>query len=128
MNKYAMIVLAGILLGGCASYTATSGRVVIKDDTAVAGARIDARDRALIRDYYTGEKGRFPKTGGNLPSGLGIRGKLPPALQGEPLPYELERRLAKLPSSHARVRVGQDVVLMDRNTRVIFDIVYGIGR
>jgi hypothetical protein len=128
MNKYAMIVLAGILLGGCASYTATSGRVVIKDDTTVAGARIDARDRALIRDYYGSEKGRLPKPGGNLPPRLAIRDKLPPSLQGEPLPYELERRLAKLPSPHARVRVGQDVVLMDRNTRVIFDIIYGVGK
>lgn len=128
MNKYAIIVLAGILLGGCASYTTTSGRVVINDDTTVASARIDARERALIRDYYVGEKGRPLKSGGNLPPGLAIRDKLPPALQGEPLPYELERRLAKLPSSRARVRVGQDVVLMDRNTRVIFDIIYGIAR
>jgi hypothetical protein len=123
-----MIVLAGILLGGCASYTATSGRVAIKDDTAVAGARIDARDRALIRDYYGSAKGRLPKTGGNLPPGLGIRDKLPPALQGEPLPYELERKLSRLPSSYVRVRIGQDIVLMDRNTRVVRDVVYGIGK
>jgi len=128
MRAHILVLLLTAILGGCASYASTSGRVVIKDDTAVAGVRIGDRDRTVIRDYYGNEKGRPQKSGGNLPSGLAIRDKLPPALQGEPLPYELERKLAKLPSPHARVRVGQDVVLMDRNTRVIFDIVYGAAR
>ncbi|GAB4512418.1 MAG: hypothetical protein Tsb0026_16320 [Sulfuricaulis sp.] len=123
MNKYALLVLAGILLGGCASYTSTSGRVVIKDDTSVADVRINAHDRDLIENYYK----KFYKNKKGLPSGLARRDKLPPGLQGDSLPYGLEKQLTKLPSSHVRIRVGQDIVLMDRNTRVVFDVIYGVG-
>ena len=132
MNKYAAFVLAAILLGGCASYTSTSGRVVIKDDTGgMVDIRINDRDREYIHDYYRDGKGLPPglaKRGGHLPPGLAKRDRLPPGLEGDALPPELERRLSRLPSSCVRIRVGQDIVLMDRNTRVVFDVVYGIGR
>jgi hypothetical protein len=128
MRAHILVLLLAAILGGCASYASTSGRVVIKDDTAVAGVRIGDRDRTVIRDYYGSEKGRPLKSGSYLPSGLAIRDKLPPALQDEPLPYELERKLSRLPSSYVRVRIGQDIVLMDRNTRVVRDVVYGIGK
>ena len=120
-------------MSACASYTATSGRVVIKDDTGVVDIRIEARDRAIIDDYYKKsykhKKGLPPglaKRDGNLPPGLAKRDKLPPGLQSEPLPHDLEGRLTRLPSSYVRVRIGQDIVLMDRNTRVVFDVIYGI--
>lgn len=131
MNRHFLIALALLMVAGCATQAATSGRVVIRDDTGVVDIRIDDRDRAHIHDYYRGGKGLPPglaKRGGNLPPGLAKRDRLPPGLGGEPLPYELERRLSRLPSSYVRVRVGQDIVLMDRNTRVVLDVVYGIGR
>lgn len=133
MNKYIGILLLAFLVGGCATHAATSGRVVIKDDTGVVDIRISDHDRSIIEHYYkTSKKKGLPpglaKRGGNLPPGLAKRDKLPPGLQGEPLPHELEQKLSRLPSSHVRVRVGQDIVLMDRKTRVIFDVVYGIGR
>lgn len=131
MNRYFSVVLVALMLAGCATHTATSGRVVIKDDTGVVDIRIDDHDRAHIYNYYRGKKGLPPglaKRGGNLPPGLARRDKLPPGLQGDSLPYELEHRLSKLPSAHVRLRIGQDIVLMDRHTRVVFDVVYGIGR
>ncbi len=130
MYKYLLFALTALVLGGCASYTATSGRVVIKDDAGVVDIRIDDRDRAHIHDYYRGKKGLPPglaKRGGNLPPGLAKRDRLPPGLEGEALPHELERKLTKLPSSYVRVRIGQDIVLMDGKTRVVFDVVYGIA-
>jgi hypothetical protein len=130
MYRYLLFALTVLILGGCASYTSTSGRVVIRDDTGVVDIRFDDRDRAHIHDYYRGGKGLPPglaKRGGNLPPGLAKRDRLPPGLQGDALPYELERKLSRLPSSHVRVRIGQDIVLMDRNTRVVFDVIYGIG-
>jgi len=48
-------------------------------------------------------------------------------LQYEPLPYDLDRRLSRLPSSYVRVRIGQDIVLMDGRTRVVLDVIYGVG-
>jgi hypothetical protein len=131
MNRHFLIAFALLMLAGCATQAATSGRVVIRDDTGVVDIRIDDRDRSHIHDYYRGGKGLPPglaKRGGNLPPGLAKRDRLPPGLQGDSLPYELERKLSRLPSSYVRVRVGQDIVLMDRNTRVVFDVIYGIGR
>lgn len=135
MYKYLLFALTALMLGGCASYTATSGQVVIKDDDTMIDVRIGDCDRAFIEDYYTKSakhKNGLPpglaKRGGNLPPGLAKRDKLPPGLQGEPLPGGLEGKLSPLPPNYVRVRVGQDIVLMDRKTRVVFDVVYGIAR
>jgi hypothetical protein len=128
MRTHIPVLLLALVLGGCASYASTSGRVVIRDDTGVVDIRIDDRDRAHIHDYYRINKGLPPglaKRGGNLPPGLAKRDRLPPGLQGNSLPYELERKLSRLPSSYVRVRIGQDIVLMDHNTRVVLDVVYG---
>jgi hypothetical protein len=134
VHKYFSFALALLLviLSGCASYTATSGRVVIKDDDTSIDVRISDHDRALIREYYgkSGKHGKglppgLAKRNGHLPPGLAKRDKLPPGLQGEPLPRDLDRRLSPLPGSYVRVIVGQDIVLMDRKTRVMMDVVYG---
>ena len=125
-------MLAVLILGGCASYTATSGRVVIKDDTTSIDVRFGDRDLALIREYYQSAKHNnglppgLAKRGGNLPPGLAKRDKLPPGLQGEPLPHDLERQLTRLPASYVRIRVGQDIVLMNGKTRVMVDVVYDV--
>jgi hypothetical protein len=126
--------MAGLMLGGCASYSATSGQVVIRDDSGVVNVRIDSRDRAVIESFYKNisrrQKGMPPglaKRNGNLPPGLAKRDELPPGLQGEPLPYELEKELRKFPSTYVRLRVGRDIVLMDRKSRIIFDVVYGVA-
>ena len=136
MCRHFLALFLVLTVSGCASYSATSGRVVIKDDTGVVDIRIEDRDRAIIDEYYKSYSNKSKKSlppglakrGGNLPPGLAKRDKLPPGLQGDPLPYDLEEKLTRLPSTYIRVRVGQDVVLMDRKTRVIFDVVYGIAR
>lgn len=134
MYRYVLLALIALMLGGCATYGATSGQVVIKDDDSVGDIDISDHDRGLIANYYKkshkNKKGLPPglaKRNGHLPPGLAKRDKLPPGLQGDPLPYELESKLANLPSSYVRVRIGQDIVLMDHNTRVIFDVIYGIA-
>jgi len=120
--KYVLAALAALMLDGCASYTATSGQVVIKDDDTTIDVRIGDRDRVLIRDYYKTAKHKK-----DLPPGLAKREKLPPGLQGDPLPSGLEGKLSPLPPNYVRVRVGQDIVLMDRKTRVVLDVVYGVA-
>jgi Ni/Co efflux regulator RcnB len=135
MSRYVVLLLAVSMLAGCASYGATAGRVVIRNDTGTVDVRFSERDRALIRDYYEESakhrKGLPPglaKRGGDLPPGLARREQLPPGLRYEPLPQDLDRRLSPLPSSYLRVRVGQDIVLMDGKTHVVFDVIYGIAR
>ncbi|MBI3569543.1 MAG: hypothetical protein HY082_00305 [Gammaproteobacteria bacterium] len=134
MRRNLLFIFLCLIFGGCASYAATSGQVVIEDDDKMIDIRIGDKDRAAIEDYYRKsakhKKGLPPglaKRGGNLPPGLAKRDKLPPGLQGDPLPRELERKLSPVPSSYVRVKVGRDIVLMDKKTRMVLDVVYGIA-
>ncbi len=67
------------------------------------------------------------KRGGNLPPGLAKRDTLPPGLEGRALPADLEAQLTPLPNTYVRMRIGADLVLLDRNTRIVFDIIYDIA-
>lgn len=104
------------------------------------GARIifSVQDRDLIREYYRNRYANLPpglaKRGGDLPPGLRKHlerdGTLPPGLQKrvEPFPVELERRLAPIPSTYSRVTLGMDILILDRRTQRIMDIVHDILR
>jgi hypothetical protein len=69
------------------------------------------------------------KRGGNLPPGLQKHleknGQLPPGFQKrlEPLPVDLSRQLPPLPEHWERVIVELDVILLDRRTNRILDII-----
>lgn len=134
MWNWALMLLLTVTLTGCATHAATSGRVVISNDSGMMDIRIGEQDRAMIERYYAGagQKKRMPpglaKRGGQLPPGLAKRDTLPPGLQRESLPAELEAELTHVPTSYARVRVGGDIVLLDRRTQVIVDVARGIAR
>ena len=97
-------------------------------------------ERRIIEDYYRAErkgkqKGLPPglaKRGGNLPPGLQKKlerdGQLPPGLQKrlEPLPVDLDRKLTRLPDYYQRVIVERDVILLDRRTNRILDIIENV--
>ena len=67
----------------------------------------------------------------NLPPGLQKHikknGQLPPDLHKRNLPVDLEQELSPLPKGYVRVKVGGDVVLMDEKTRVVVDVIWGVG-
>lgn len=103
------------------------------------GPRFSHDDQVIIEAYFRrgrghgdgrgegereGERGLPPglaKRGGNLPPGLEKqlreRGTLPPGLQKrcEPLPYDLDRRLPRLPYGYRRVVIGTDILIVNRN-------------
>jgi hypothetical protein len=99
--------------------------------------RFSSDERRIIEDYYhqgkESEEERFAaglaKRGGNLPPGLQKKldrdGKLPPGLQKrlEPLPVDLDRRLPRLPEYYERVILERDIVLIDRRSNRILDII-----
>jgi hypothetical protein len=97
-----------------------------------------SRDRDIIRDYYHNRYSNLPpglaKRDGNLPPGLQKHlerdGTLPPGLQKRltPFPDDLERQLPRLPSIYRRGTIGVDVVILDRRTQRIVDIVHDILR
>ena len=97
-------------------------------------------ERRAIEDYYRqGSKGKakglppgLAKRGGKLPPGLqkhlDKNGQLPPGLQKrlEPLPVELDHRLPRLPEYWERVILQEHVVLIDRRTQRILDIIENV--
>lgn len=97
-------------------------------------------ERRTIEDYYRrGKKGKakglppgLAKRGGNLPPGLqkhlAKNGQLPPGLQKrlEPLPVDLDRSLPRLPEYWERVVLERDVILIDRRTNRILDIIENV--
>ena len=98
----------------------------------------DERDREAITTYYSGRTSNLPpglaKRGGNLPPGLEKQlernGTLPPGLQKrlQPCPVELERRLPPLEAGYGRGVIGAHVVIYNRSTNVIVDIVKDVVR
>ena len=138
MQKYLLFALIGLTLSGCAAYTATSGRVAVKDDSATNVGRVavkdnsaatvvrfSAGDRAVIEDYY--RKSIPAKTSpGSMPLLKG--GWLPTDVGVESLPPALESKLSPLPSSHARQRVGRNVVLIEKKTRLIADVLHNTAK
>lgn len=99
-----------------------------------------AEERRIIEDYYqkgkkSKQKGLPPglaKRGGNLPPGLQKKldrdGTLPPGLQKrlEPLPVDLDHRLPRLPEYWERVILERDIVLIDRRSNRILDIIENV--
>ncbi len=124
MHGYFLFLLLGSLLGGCAAYTATSGGIAMKDDSRTTSVYFSSGDRSLIASYYRNSTG-YRKSSGSVKVSKG--NSLPPGAKGEPLAYELERKLSPLPSAYARLRVGEDIVLMNKNTRVLVDVLYGVA-
>lgn len=133
MYRLLLVVMLMAGLNGCATHLMTSGRVVVKDDNVVVDVSFNDHDRQIIREYYQGRGKRkktppgLAKRGDELPPGLAKRDVLPPGLQGRALPGALETRLTPLSDPYVRVRIGADIVLLDRTTRVIFDVIYGVA-
>jgi hypothetical protein len=96
-------------------------------------------ERRIISEYFrranASTKGLPPglaKRGGKLPPGLQKQlqknGRLPPGLQKrlEPLPSALDRRLPPLPDYWERVIVDRNVILLDRRSNRILDIIENV--
>ena len=129
MEQLYFVALAGVSLFGVGSTAAFA-----KDRPAY----FLPEERRMIENYYRSQspsEGLPPglaKRGGKLPPGLqkhlDKNGTLPPGLQKrlEPLPQDLDLRLPGLPDYWERVILGRDVILLDRRTNRILDIIENI--
>lgn len=111
-----------------------------RDRDSRGGVRVifSVHDRDIIRGYYQDRNSNLPpglaKRNGNLPPGLQKHlerdGTLPPGLQKrvQPFPEDLERRLPRLPDTYRRVTLGVDILILDRRTQRIVDIIHDILR
>jgi hypothetical protein len=100
---------------------------------AKAKHEFDERDREVITTYYSGRGSNLPpglaKRGGNLPPGLEKHleknGTLPPGLQKriQPCPVELVRQLPPVEPGYERGIIGAHVVIYNRSTNLVVDII-----
>ena len=135
LRKLLISLLMLLMVAGCATRTATSGRVAVRNDSAPAapaGLSFQERDRAIVTEYYRPSKRKMTMPTAvkreQLPPGFGKRDTLPSSLHGQLLPADLEARLSAVPGAYVRVLVGRDMVLMHRNTRLVTDILYGVTK
>ena len=93
------------------------------------------QERTIITNWFGTRRGGLPPglaKRDRLPPGLEKqlreRGTLPPGLQKkvQPLPIELERQLTALPTGYRRVVIGNNVILMNQTTALIYDIVRNV--
>jgi hypothetical protein len=98
------------------------------------GAVFGDRDRATVQAYY-GDRyaqaqrcppGLAKKNNGCQPPGQAkkytVGQPLPADVVWYPVPPVLVQRLPVLPTNHAYVRVGGDVLILNRSTRLVVDV------
>ncbi|MBW2521217.1 MAG: hypothetical protein JRD64_00840 [Deltaproteobacteria bacterium] len=129
-------LLVLIIVTACASKPKVeSGSVVIAGDDVRAAMVFSAADREKIVRYYKGSgksKKVPPGLAGKkeLPPGLQQHikkhGELPPGLEGQRLPADLEQTLSRLPAGYIRIKLDGDVVLLDEKTRFILDVIWNL--
>lgn len=130
LNRAWLVLFVTLVIVGCQTAPHTSGRVTVHGDDVSASIMFNDHDRRYIHDYYARYKHKKLPPGlakrEQLPPGLAKRDRLPPGLEGRGLPDDLERYLSRLPDNYVRLKVGRDIVLMDRLTRVVFDVIYAV--
>ena len=100
------------------------------------GPRFGERERHTINTYFQSPYSPLPpvmkRGGGDVPPGLrnqiAISSVLPPELQPRLLPFPppLERRLTKLPKPWERAVIGADVIIVNRKTQQVSDMMRGV--
>jgi len=96
-----------------------------------------SQDREIVTAYYSRHGSELPpglaKRNGNLPPGLEKQlernGTLPPGLQkkSQPCPVEITRQLAPLPPEYQRSVIGAHIVVFNRNTNIIVDVMKDVA-
>lgn len=115
MDRRAFVLLIpGLAMLGCAGAS--------NEKPAASGPVFSDKERTLITEYFSADRARRPaqakpeqraKPGDVLNSGL----------RPTRLPTALNDRLSYLPDPYTRLLLGADVILVNRNTHNILDVV-----
>lgn len=149
MYRYLLLAAFILPVSNATAEISASGHISVNDGNKSLDISFSNHDKSVIAAYYQdgvtsqqqkvrGGKHGNKKRGGHVPPGLAKKGGLPPGIAKrdrlpaevvtEALPPELEKKLAPLPSpNYVRVKIGQDLVIMDKQTRVVLDIAFGLG-
>jgi hypothetical protein len=108
------------------------------DNQGDAKYRFRTEDREYVTTYYSKQgKGLPPglaKRNGDLPPGLEKQlqrnGTLPPGLEKklQPCPVEITRQLPPLPPDYQRSVIGASIVVFNRKTNIVVDVMADVVR
>jgi hypothetical protein len=97
-----------------------------------------SQDREVVTTYYSKRGSGLPpglaKRNGSLPPGLEKQlernGTLPPGLQKklQPCPVEITRQLPPLPPDYQRSVIGAHIVVFNRSTNIVVDVMKDVVR
>jgi hypothetical protein len=89
---------------------------------SVEGPRFASAERDTISNYYAGIRGRKPAA--EAPPQSAKRGDtIDPGKRPKPLPDDLANQLPHLPEPYTRMSYGADVIVFNRNTQEIVDVI-----
>lgn len=129
------VILALSLAGCAANPSVDSASIEVHSGDIHAKVVFTDDDRLKINDYYKKNHKYKEVPPGlakkqELPPGLQKHivkyGELPPGLEGRMLPIELERTLSRLPEGYIRLKIAGDIVLMNEETRIVVDVIWGV--
>jgi hypothetical protein len=108
------VSLAALALAGCAGQATQTG------DTS--GMRFSDAERKLIIGFY--EQQGALKAGREKPAQrVKVGDKLDSGQRPNRLPDDLNKQLVHLPDPYTRLTLGADVVLVNRNTHDVLDVI-----
>lgn len=114
MQRREFLVLAGLLVAGCATQTSSP--------PDASGMRFSEAERKTITAFYAQAGGRAPS--GTIPAQRAKPGDvLDSGQRPNKLPTDLDKLLPGLPDPYTRLTLGADVVLVNRNTHAILDVI-----
>jgi hypothetical protein len=114
MQRREFLVLAGLLVAGCAT------KPVSPPETP--GLRFSETERKTIIGFYAQAGGRMPT--GAIPAQRSKAGDvLDSGQRPNKLPIELAKHLPDLPEPYTRLTLGADVILVNRNSHAILDVI-----
>lgn len=121
------LATAALLLQGCTIYPShSSTRVSAQYQTSGAHLHFSDYDRRYIQQYYGHRQPSSHKVPPSYYQRYNRYQKLPPKYRPKPLNRELNRKLSRLPTGYTRVRIGNDIAIMNTRTRVLSDIMWRI--
>ncbi len=114
MQRRDFLVLASLLITGCATKPAAKPEV--------AGMLFSETDRKTIIRFYS--QGIDRKRSDPIPAQQIKPGDLlDTGLRPNKLPTELDKLLPYLPAPYTRLTLGADVILVNRDTHAVLDVI-----
>jgi hypothetical protein len=114
MQRREFLVLASLLITGCATNSSSPPEA--------SGLRFSEAERRTITGYYLQARVGMPT--GAIPAQRAKAGDvLDSGLRPNKLPTDLAKLLPDLPEPYTRLTLGADVVLVNRNSHAIIDVI-----